>query len=65
MVILMISQQMQPKKHSEHNQVKCTNYKLLFFYIFLHVPATHWQAIGILAWFKMCLIDVEGKAPPM
>lgn len=42
MVILMISQQMQPEKHSEHNQVKCTNDKLGFFFVFFfHGLATH------------------------
>jgi hypothetical protein len=41
MVILMISQQMQPEKHSEHNQVKCSNDKLALFTALPRLPTAN------------------------
>ena len=59
MVILMISQQMQPEKHSEHNQVKCSNDKLA---LFTALAATADSQSASWHGLKRLLIDVRAKA---
>lgn len=60
MVILMISQQMQPE-----NTVNTIKWNALMTSQVFYGHATHQQAISILAWVKASFIDVQAKAPWM
>lgn len=60
MVILMISQQMQPENTA--NTIKRN--ALMTSQVFYGFT-THRQAISILAWVKTSFIDVRAKAPWM
>lgn len=60
MVILMISQQMQPENTA--NTIKRN--ALMTSQVF-YGHTTHRQAISILAWVKTSFIDVRAKAPWM
>lgn len=60
MVILMISQQMQPE-----NTVNTIKWNALMTSQVFYGCATQRQAISILAWVKASFIDVQAKAPWM
>lgn len=60
MVILMISQQMQPE-----NTVNTIKRNALMTSQVFYGLTTHRQAISILAWVKTSFIDVQAKAPWM